>query len=71
MLDEVVSMYASPFRPIAAAPRGQASNDDGCPHTLEHLVFMGADEFPYKGVLDHIEKSCYAQGTNDWYEWAL
>lgn len=22
--------------------------DDGCPHTLEHLVFMGADTFPYK-----------------------
>jgi Zn-dependent M16 (insulinase) family peptidase len=22
--------------------------DDGCPHTLEHIVFMGSDSYPYK-----------------------
>ena len=28
--------------------------DDGLPHTLEHLIFLGSDLFPYKGVLDKL-----------------
>ena len=27
----------------------EAHDDDGLPHTLEHLVFMGSEDFPYKG----------------------
>ena len=27
----------------------EAHDDDGLPHTLEHLVFMGSEEYPYKG----------------------
>ena len=30
----------------------EAHDDDGLPHTLEHLVFMGSELYPYKGVLD-------------------
>jgi Zn-dependent M16 (insulinase) family peptidase len=26
--------------------------NDGLPHTLEHLVFLGSEKYPYKGVLD-------------------
>ena len=26
----------------------EAYDDDGLPHTLEHLVFMGSEEYPYK-----------------------
>jgi len=26
----------------------EAHDDDGLPHTLEHLVFMGSEEYPYK-----------------------
>ena len=26
-------------------------NDDGLPHTLEHLVFLGSEDFPFKVVL--------------------
>ena len=26
----------------------EAHDDDGLPHTLEHLVFMGSEDFPYK-----------------------
>ena len=26
----------------------EAHDDDGLPHTLEHLVFMGSDSYPYK-----------------------
>ena len=28
----------------------EAHDDDGLPHTLEHLVFMGCEDYPYKGV---------------------
>ncbi len=26
--------------------------DSGVPHTLEHLIFLGSDLYPFKGVLD-------------------
>lgn len=26
----------------------EAHDDDGLPHTLEHLVFMGSEAYPYK-----------------------
>ncbi|KAI1724126.1 hypothetical protein Ddc_05332 [Ditylenchus destructor] len=32
----------------------ETHSDDGLPHTLEHLVFMGSRHYPYKGVLDVI-----------------
>ncbi|KAL4219134.1 hypothetical protein ACF0H5_021716 [Mactra antiquata] len=44
----------------------EAHDDDGLPHTLEHLVFMGSEEFPYKGVLDLLANRCLASGTNAW-----
>uniref|UniRef100_A0A0G4HTW6 Peptidase M16C associated domain-containing protein n=1 Tax=Chromera velia CCMP2878 TaxID=1169474 RepID=A0A0G4HTW6_9ALVE len=44
----------------------EALDDDGLPHTLEHLLFMGSEKFPYKGVLDLLANRCLAQGTNAW-----
>ncbi|XP_077994627.1 uncharacterized protein C05D11.1-like [Glandiceps talaboti] len=44
----------------------EAHDDDGLPHTLEHLVFMGSEEYPFKGVLDLLANRCLAQGTNAW-----
>ena len=44
----------------------EAHDDDGLPHTLEHLVFMGSEDFPYKGVLDLISNRCLSSGTNAW-----
>lgn len=41
-------------------------NDSGVPHTLEHLVFLGSDQYPYKGVLDSLANRAFAQGTNAW-----
>ena len=29
-------------------PATEAHDDDGLPHTLEHLVFMGSEQYPYK-----------------------
>ncbi|KAG9302936.1 hypothetical protein G9A89_022353 [Geosiphon pyriformis] len=44
----------------------EALDDDGCPHTLEHLVFLGSEIYPYKGVLDSLANRALAQGTNAW-----
>ena len=30
----------------------QAMDNDGLPHTLEHLIFLGSEDYPYKEVLD-------------------
>ncbi|KAI9445287.1 Metalloenzyme, LuxS/M16 peptidase-like protein [Lactarius indigo] len=37
-------------------------NDTGCPHTLEHLVFMGSEKYPYKGIIDHFAN----RGFSNW-----
>ncbi|KAH8556354.1 Metalloenzyme, LuxS/M16 peptidase-like protein [Umbelopsis sp. PMI_123] len=44
----------------------EALDDYGCPHTLEHLVFLGSEKYPYKGVLDSLANRALAQGTNAW-----
>ncbi|TKR78018.1 hypothetical protein L596_018892 [Steinernema carpocapsae] len=44
----------------------ETNSDDGLPHTLEHLVFMGSKQYPWKGVLDVIANRCLASGTNAW-----
>lgn len=36
------------------------------PHTLEHLIFLGSEDYPYKGVLDLLANRCLASGTNAW-----
>ncbi|KAH9982380.1 Metalloenzyme, LuxS/M16 peptidase-like protein [Lactifluus volemus] len=41
-------------------------NDTGCPHTLEHLVFMGSENYPYKGIIDHFANRGFSNGTNAW-----
>merc|ERR1719204_1582484 len=44
----------------------EAHDDDGLPHTLEHLIFLGSKEYPYKGVLDLLANRCLSSGTNAW-----
>lgn len=39
--------------------------DSGAPHTLEHLVFMGSQKYPYKGLLDTAGNLCMSS-TNAW-----
>ncbi|KAH8835156.1 Metalloenzyme, LuxS/M16 peptidase-like protein [Flagelloscypha sp. PMI_526] len=41
-------------------------DDSGCPHTLEHLVFMGSKKYPYKGIIDHLANRAFSNGTNAW-----
>ncbi|ODV85682.1 hypothetical protein CANARDRAFT_7060 [[Candida] arabinofermentans NRRL YB-2248] len=40
-------------------------NDSGCPHTLEHLIFMGSKKYPYKGLLDVLGNLAFSS-TNAW-----
>ncbi|XP_049547203.1 uncharacterized protein C05D11.1-like [Anopheles darlingi] len=44
----------------------EAYDDDGLPHTLEHLIFLGSEKYPYKGILDLVANRCLASGTNAW-----
>ena len=44
----------------------RAQDHDGLPHTLEHMIFLGSDEYPYKGILDILANKCLASGTNAW-----
>jgi len=41
-------------------------DDDGLPHCLEHLVFLGSEDYAYTGILDGIANQCMASGTNAW-----
>jgi hypothetical protein len=41
-------------------------DDSGRPHTLEHLVFLGSKDYPYKGVLDNLANRAGGDGTNAW-----
>ncbi|KAK4699612.1 presequence protease, partial [Phenoliferia sp. Uapishka_3] len=41
-------------------------DDSGRPHTLEHAVFMGSEQYPFKGVLDTLANRMFAAGTNAW-----
>ena len=43
----------------------EANDDDGIPHTLEHLVFLGSEDYPFKGVLDLLANRCLANGTSE------
>lgn len=42
----------------------EAHDDDGLPHTLEHLIFLGTETYPYKGLLDLWANRSLADGTN-------
>ncbi|KAF8821174.1 peptidase M16 inactive domain-containing protein [Cardiosporidium cionae] len=44
----------------------EVHHDEGLPHTLEHLIFLGSKDFPVKGVLDSLASRCLADGTNAW-----
>lgn len=46
----------------------EALDDDGLPHTLEHMVFLGSEDYPYAGVLDILANKIFAAGTNAWTE---
>lgn len=56
---------ASPIVNGYFAVASEILNDSGCPHTLEHLVFMGSKKYPYKGLLDILSNLAFSS-TNAW-----
>ncbi|WFD34838.1 hypothetical protein MCUN1_001682 [Malassezia cuniculi] len=58
--------FESPLLNSYITVASEIFNDSGVPHTLEHLVFLGSEQYPYKGVLDTLANRAFAQGTNAW-----
>jgi hypothetical protein len=46
VIDAYTGLYFHWFCKFSSAT--EAHDDDGLPHTLEHLVFMGSEKYPYK-----------------------
>ncbi|KAK9896120.1 zinc metalloprotease [Cystobasidium minutum MCA 4210] len=61
------SIYLSgPLCNLSGSVATEVFDDSGCPHTLEHLVFLGSEQYPYKGILDTLANRAFASGTNAW-----
>jgi Zn-dependent M16 (insulinase) family peptidase len=60
--DFAISSIILAFDDLFAAT--EADTDDGIPHTLEHLIFLGSEDYPFKGVLDLLANRCLANGTS-------
>ncbi|KAK0536901.1 hypothetical protein OC835_000659 [Tilletia horrida] len=58
--------FDSPLLNLYVTLATEIFNDSGVPHTLEHLIFLGSEKYPYKGVLDSLANRAFAQGTNAW-----
>lgn len=65
-LTVVVGNHSSPVTNGYFTIASEIFDDTGRPHTLEHLVFLGSKEYPYKGVLDHLANRAGSNGTNAW-----
>lgn len=50
----VLIQRESPSVQAHLAVASEANDNFGCPHTLEHIVFMGSKQYPYKGFLDKV-----------------
>lgn len=62
----VVGDHKSPISNAYFVVATEIFDDSGRPHTLEHLIFLGSDKFPYKGVLDNLANRAGGDGTNAW-----
>ena len=60
-----VNYKSSPLVQGYFAVATECINDSGAPHTLEHLIFMGSKNYPYKGILDTLGNQCMSY-TNAW-----
>jgi len=63
-LKVVVTSAPGPQIDLGVSLATPATDDSGLPHTLEHLVFLGSQAYPYRGVLDLLANKVFADGTN-------
>ncbi|KAI8809643.1 Metalloenzyme, LuxS/M16 peptidase-like protein [Cladochytrium replicatum] len=60
----VFANVATPLCSAAVVVPTFSSDDKGLPHTLEHLIFTGSQNFPMRGYLDSLAIRCLSTGTN-------
>ncbi|KAK4688517.1 presequence protease, partial [Tremellales sp. Uapishka_1] len=65
-LTVVVASHDAPIINGYFVVASEIFDDTGRPHTLEHLVFLGSNKYPYKGVLDQLANRAGSNGTNAW-----
>ncbi|KAH8114464.1 Metalloenzyme, LuxS/M16 peptidase-like protein [Phellopilus nigrolimitatus] len=56
--------YESPIVSGNLTVRTEIFNNSGCPHTLEHLVFMGSKKYPLNRTLSQIANRSFSDGLN-------
>ena len=44
----------------------KADDNDGLAHTLEHLVFLRSEDYPYRGIVHPLASRCLADRVNAW-----
>ena len=64
-LSVTILEHEGPIVSADIALKTLTSDNDGLPHTLEHLIFMGSSSYP-KGFLDFAANRCLSNGTNAW-----
>ncbi|WWC62849.1 uncharacterized protein I303_105447 [Kwoniella dejecticola CBS 10117] len=65
-LTVVLGSHQAPITNGYFAIASEIFDDTGRPHTLEHLIFLGSKQYPYKGVLDQLANRAGSNGTNAW-----
>eukprot|EP00915_Cephaloidophora_sp_WS-2016_P005063 GHVH01006740.1.p1 GENE.GHVH01006740.1~~GHVH01006740.1.p1 ORF type:complete len:1327 (-),score=183.76 GHVH01006740.1:127-4107(-) len=61
----VVAEVPSPMIHVTISVPTTTLNNKGLPHCLEHLIFIGSNDYPY-GFLDDYSQRCMTNGTNAW-----
>ena len=62
----VLTNTGSPIVHLYICLATDANNDEGLPHALEHLIFLGSEKYPYKAVLDILANRLLASRANAW-----
>jgi hypothetical protein len=64
--------FPSPVVSLYACVRTEILNDFGIPHTLEHAVFLGSEQYPYKGVcVPSLRLWQLLMRGEDWTPWPI
>ena len=62
----VLTKTGSPIVHLYICLATDANTDEGLPHALEHLIFLGSEKYPYKAVLDILANRLLASRANAW-----
>lgn len=63
-LELVLCTMESPLYAVYVTVPTFVKDNKGLPHTLEHLIFCGSQDYPERGYLDRLATLCQSHGTN-------